>query len=76
MPGEVDGRFLVEWLARHRPGIPAVIMNGCVADLEGDRPLSVAGVFSKPYDGAALVSMLRELVVQRTGEVPASPNAG
>lgn len=62
MPGQVDGRFLVQWLAQHRPGLPVIVVSGCAADLEHNLALCVAAVVTKPYDGSALVSMLHELV--------------
>lgn len=62
MPGRVDGRFLVKWLAEHRPGIPVIVVSGYAVDLQSDPALCVAAVVTKPYDGSALVAMLQQLV--------------
>jgi CheY-like chemotaxis protein len=62
MPGQVDGHFLVQWLAQHRPGLPVIVVSGCAVDLQHDLALCVAAVVTKPYDGSALVSMLHQLV--------------
>jgi CheY-like chemotaxis protein len=61
MPGAVDGRVLVSWIRRHRPGIPVVVASGYPADLEDGTRLDCAAFVSKPYDAAQMVTLLRSL---------------
>lgn len=59
MPGSMDGLGLAEWLARHRPGLPVVVVSGYVAPAEAtDLNPAIAAVLPKPYSPADVVALI------------------
>lgn len=63
MPGAVDGFALAQWVRRHRPGMAVILTSGdgkkaqAAIELCGNEPF-----FAKPYDLAAVVRRIREIV--------------
>jgi signal transduction histidine kinase/ActR/RegA family two-component response regulator len=69
MPGQLDGLGLAEWLHRHRPGLPVVLITGYASQLH---EASARGfpVLSKPCPPDALIAAVRGALRWRPDAAP------
>ena len=68
MPGDLDGLDLVDWLLKHRPGLPVIVASGLggrvstMAEFSNNQALSY---FVKPYPYDAVVKKICQVIEAR-----------
>ena len=68
MPGDMDGLDLVDWLLKHRPGLPVIITSGVwgrvgtMAEFSRNQALSY---LVKPYPYETVAQKIRQVIEAR-----------
>ena len=65
MPGTMDGLDLVEWLLKHRPGLPVIVTSGVwgrVRTMEEYSSHHALSYFVKPYKYDAVANKIRQVI--------------
>jgi CheY-like chemotaxis protein len=61
MPGAMDGRSLLAWLARHRPDLPGILTSGALSAVSGAGE-NHAHFVAKPYEVREVGRRIRKLL--------------
>jgi DNA-binding NtrC family response regulator len=66
LPGEMSGFDLVQWVRKHRPGLPVVLTSGDSKKSEAARELCEnEPFFAKPYDVQCVAAHIRGMIEAR-----------
>ena len=65
MPGNMDGLDLVDWLLKHRPGLPVIVTSGVWGRVNTMQEYSrhqALSYFVKPYQYDAVAQKIRQVI--------------